>query len=141
MKPHGIQLVAELNGCSPNILNDEKQLRSLLTEAIHKCGLYQLNILSHKFDPIGVTVISIINESHVAIHTFPEANHASIDIFHCSNESDSLLKLLNFLKTELNAQEVKFMEISRGSALGVIENNSNNHTEKKLTRTKFEISL
>ena len=135
MKPHGIQLVAELIGCSQVLLNDEKQLRNLISKAIHNCGLHQLNILSHKFYPIGVTVISIIHESHVAIHTFPEANHASIDIFHCSDNSESLHKLLNLLKTELKARDVKLMEMSRGNALRLIESNSNDRSGIKLKRT------
>ncbi|MFQ5752346.1 MAG: adenosylmethionine decarboxylase [bacterium] len=124
MKPYGIQLIAELKGCSPELLNDEKQLKTLLTEGIQKCGLLQLNILSHKFNPVGVTVISIISESHIAIHTYPEAHHASIDIFHCSAEARSLFKLLDFLQARLQAQNVKFMAIARGKKLELIEDNS-----------------
>jgi S-adenosylmethionine decarboxylase proenzyme len=78
-----------------------------------------LNIISHKFDPIGVTVISIINESHIAIHTYPEASHASIDIFHCSPESESAFRLLEFLSKKLHSKDVKFMEVSRGDKLAL----------------------
>lgn len=124
MKTTGIQLVTEFNGCSPEILNNESLLKSVLTEGIKKCGMHQVNFASHKFDPIGVTVISIINESHISIHTYPEAHHASIDIFHCSTESHTLFNLLEFLKEELQPRSVKFMEISRGNKLEISENNA-----------------
>ncbi len=119
MNSSGIHLVAELKGCSPGLLNDENNIKRLLVDGINTCGLYYLNIVSHKFDPIGVTVISIISESHIAIHTYPEAQHVSLDIFHCSTESESLFKLLKILSSKFQAQEVKFVEIKRGDKLAV----------------------
>jgi spermidine synthase len=77
--------------------------------------------VSHKFDPVGVTVVSIINESHVAIHTYPENQHASIDIFHCSTESGSLFELIDYLKAGLQAQTLEAVELRRGKGLEVIE--------------------
>ena len=117
MNISGIHLIAEVSGCPPGLLNDEEKLKSLLVDGIDKCGLSHLDIASHKFEPIGVTVIAIINESHVAIHTYPEARHASIDIFHCSTESESAVKLLNFLSKKLQSQDIKFIEINRGDKL------------------------
>ncbi|MFQ5864652.1 MAG: adenosylmethionine decarboxylase [bacterium] len=96
MKTSGIQLIAEFIHCPPNLLNDENQLSLALTEGIQQCGMHQVNLTSHKFDPVGVTVISIINESHIAMHIYPEAHHASIDIFHCSSESHSIIENVNF---------------------------------------------
>ena len=119
MNTSGIHLIAELSGCAPGLLNDENRIKSILIEGLKTCGLFYLNISSHKFDPIGVTVISIINESHIAIHTYPEAQHASLDIFHCSTESESLYKLLKFLSSKLQSQTVKFIEIKRGDQLAI----------------------
>lgn len=124
MKTSGIQLIAEFIHCPPNLLNDENQLGLALTEGIKKCGMHQVSLTSHKFDPIGVTIISVINESHIAIHTYPEAHHASVDIFHCSSESRSLFELLEHLKKELKPKSVKFMEILRGNKLELTENNA-----------------
>ena len=119
MNTSGIHIIAEFSGCPPDLLNDEEQLKSILIDGINKCELFQLDTISHKFEPIGVTVISIINESHVAIHTYPEARHASIDIFHCSKESESAFRLLNSLSKKLQSQDVKFIEINRGDELAL----------------------
>ena len=133
MNTSGIHIIAEFSGCPPNLLNDEKRLKSILLEGINTCGLFQLNIISHKFEPIGVTVISIINESHIAIHTYPEARHASIDIFHCSPESKSAFRLLSCLSKKLQSQDVKFIEINRGDKLALrklINANIDQNTKK-----------
>jgi len=81
-----------------NFLNNKKKLRQILKTGIHKCGLTLKRLSSHQFNPVGVTVTAIISESHIAIHTYPEARHVSIDIFTCSADSQTPLKLLNFLK-------------------------------------------
>ena len=119
MKTSGVHIIAEFSGCPPDLLNDAKRLESILIEGINTCGLFQLNVISHKFEPIGVTVISIINESHIAIHTYPEARHASIDIFHCSPNSESAFRLLKCLSEKLQSQDIKFIEVSRGDKLAI----------------------
>ena len=121
MQTSGIHLLAELGGCSSHLLDDEQQLKLLLAGGLKQCGLHELGSISHKFNPIGVTVISIINESHVAIHTYPEAGHASIDIFHCSTNSQTQFELLNFLRTSLGAQTTAVVEICRGNRLRIIK--------------------
>ena len=131
MKTSGIQLVAELNGCPAYILNDENMLKQAVIDGIQAHGFHEINTFSHQFNPIGVTIVSIISESHIAIHSYPEANHASIDIFHCSDESRPLTELLSFLKDRLKAKNVKFMEIFRGKKLELSQGNaitsSSNH--------------
>ncbi len=122
MKPDGVQIVAELSGCSSNRIDDEAFLTSMLKEGILRSGLSLVEIHRHRFEPYGITLIAIIKESHVAIHTYPEANHVSVDIFHCSNDTQSLYDLLQHLKSELLANSMKFLEICRGRQLQINQN-------------------
>ena len=119
MKPSGIQLIVEVSGCSTSILNNEDELKLILLAGIEHSGLSFLKLISHKFDPIGITLICIIKESHIAVHTFPEAQHASIDIYHCSTDMDPHLRLMEFLKENLQARSAKFIEIFRGERLSL----------------------
>ena len=48
-----------------------------------------LKISKHDFEPIGLTKTYILSESHCAIHTYPENNFLSFDLFIC-NESINL---------------------------------------------------
>lgn len=119
MKPDGVQIVAELFDCSSVRIDNETFLTGMLTEGILRSGLSLVEIHSHRFEPYGITLIAIIKESHVAIHTYPEADHVSIDIFHCSNDTQSLFVLLQYIKNELKANSIKFIEIYRGCTLRV----------------------
>lgn len=121
MKISGTHLVAELAGCDRLLLNDENKLKAILADGIRECGLTLVQMSSHKFTPVGVTVIAIISESHVALHTFPEAGHASLDIYHCTADTPPLHLLLTFLKTHFSATEVSHLQIARGSKLATCQ--------------------
>jgi len=123
MKIVGMQLIAELDGCSSELLNNAPKLQEILTAGILHSGLTQVHICSKEFQPIGVTVISIIAESHVSIHTYPEARHASVDIFHCASDCQPLYTLLDFLKSSLGARTAKHLQIERGSTLELSDDN------------------
>jgi S-adenosylmethionine decarboxylase len=50
------------------------------------CKEYNFNILKtieHEFDVSGITLIYMLSESHISIHTFPERNYAAFDIYTC----------------------------------------------------------
>jgi len=123
MKPSGLHIVAEFIRCSDDILNNKDALEELLKLGIEKYGLNLETIASHKFNPIGVTAIAIISESHIAIHTYPEAHHASIDIFTCSAESQPATELLSFFRSNLKPKKVQIMELLRGFSLEAKQEN------------------
>ena len=36
----------------------------------------------------GVSIIALIEESHIALHTWPESMYATLDIYSCGEESN-----------------------------------------------------
>ena len=44
-----------------------------------------LDLVSHKFEPQGVTAVAMLSESHISIHTWPEKGEAAVDIFTCGD--------------------------------------------------------
>ena len=36
----------------------------------------------------GVSVLALITESHIAVHTWPEYKYAAVDVFTCGDHSD-----------------------------------------------------
>ncbi|UCE71175.1 MAG: adenosylmethionine decarboxylase [Nitrospiraceae bacterium] len=123
MKPLGKQLVAEFIYCSTALLNDRSALEHALEQGIRESGLTLVSITGKQFYPGGVTSIALISESHVAIHTYPEAGHASIDIFTCANGSKNVTKLLQSLKSKLQPKTVRVMEVNRGNPLSLTHKN------------------
>ena len=76
-------LLLELYKCDSEKLNDESFLRCILNRAAKLANATVLNLISNKFDPQGVTAIALLAESHISIHTWPESNYSTVDIFTC----------------------------------------------------------
>jgi S-adenosylmethionine/arginine decarboxylase-like enzyme len=62
--------------------------------------------IEHKFDPQGETLVWILSESHFALHTYPEHQYLSFDIYICSLEVD-LQELLDRIEALL---PIKFID-------------------------------
>ena len=73
----------ELYRCDREKLNDESFLRCTLDNAAKLANAKVLHIISNKFEPQGVTAIALLAESHLSIHTWPEAHYSAVDIFTC----------------------------------------------------------
>lgn len=68
---------------------DNEAALTYLNEAIaESIGSAILKTMVHKFSPIVVTTISIISESHISIHSFPEFSRITVDIFCCNCHID-----------------------------------------------------
>ncbi len=116
MNPLGTQHVAEFIECDKSLLNNPKKIEDIVKTAIEKSGLNYKKIITYKFDPVGVTLLAIISESHIGLHTYPEARHISIDIFTCSHPSKQL-NLLAQLRKVFKPKSVKIAEITRGNPI------------------------
>src|ERR1044072_8336792 len=62
----------------------------LIDEALRKCvaaaGATLLHIHLHHFEPNGgVSGVAGLAQSHISIHSWPEANYAALDVFMCGN--------------------------------------------------------
>ena len=62
----------------------------LIDEALRKCvaaaGATLLHIHLHHFEPNGgVSGVAVLAESHISIHSWPEANYAALDVFMCGD--------------------------------------------------------
>ena len=80
----GIHLLIDLDGISPELLNDSGLLSDCLAESARICGLNPLGSPSmHAFDGGGVTGVILLSESHIALHSYPEHGFIAIDVFSC----------------------------------------------------------
>jgi S-adenosylmethionine decarboxylase len=79
-------IVATLEGCPFDRLDDPRFIDHLLREAVHAGGFTLLHTYVHEFEPQGVTGAAILSESHIAIHTWPENGTLFVDIATCSGD-------------------------------------------------------
>ena len=94
----------ELYECDYEKLNDESFLRCTLNNAAKLANATVLDLISNKFEPQGVTVIALLAESHLSIHTWPEAQYSAVDIFTCGQNMKPD-KSCKYLIQALMAQE------------------------------------
>ena len=106
-------ILLELYRCDCEKLNDESFLRCILNRAAKLANATVLNLISNKFEPQGVTVIALLAESHISIHTWPESNYSAVDIFTCGQN----------MMPEVASQYLIESLIAKEHALRVIERN------------------
>lgn len=109
----GIHAIAELTGCNKDLLDDEDFLKSLIERAAVAGGGSVLQTIGHSFEPQGVTAISLLAESHISIHTWPERAYAAVDVFTCGKDCNPELSVAVISK-EIQAQQVALKQLPRG---------------------------
>ncbi len=113
MKALGRHILVELYECSPEILTDVIMIEKAMVTAAENAGATVINSTFHHFSPFGVSGVVVIQESHLAIHTWPEYGYAAVDLFTCGEPVDPWIAY-EYLKKELNANHGSSMEIRRG---------------------------
>jgi len=79
----GVHLIVDLHDAAG--LNDIDLIEETLRRCVTAAGATLLHIHLHHFQPNGVSGVAVLAESHISIHTWPEAHYAAIDIFMCGS--------------------------------------------------------
>ena len=103
----------EYFGCEPELLDDVVHIEQAMLEAAKKAEATIINSTFHHFSPFGVSGVVVIQESHLAIHTWPEYGFASVDIFTCGDEVNPWVAY-NILLEKLKASHGSAIEMGRG---------------------------
>ncbi len=79
----GKHYLIDLRDCDPEIIKSVDPTREIVLRAAKECGATILDDYFHQFQPIGVSGVVLIAESHISVHTWPESGFAAADIFTC----------------------------------------------------------
>ncbi len=79
----GKHYLIDLRDCDPEIIKSVDPTREIVLRAAKECGATILDDYFHQFQPIGVSGLVLIAESHISVHTWPESGFAAADIFTC----------------------------------------------------------
>ena len=107
--PIGNEISCVMHGVKEEILDNHKELKETLLEALKQENFTILNQFSHEFEPKGFTIIIMLAESHATLHTYPEYNSIHFSIYSCRSPEDGR-KCFEFLKQKLNPTSVDFSE-------------------------------
>ncbi|MBE9140281.1 polyamine aminopropyltransferase [Nodosilinea sp. LEGE 07088] len=113
MNSLGRHILVEFFGCSSDILNDVPLIESSMVGAAADAGATVISSVFHHFSPFGVSGVVVIQESHLAIHTWPEYRYAAVDLFTCG---DTVNPWISFdkLKVAFQADYGSALEMNRG---------------------------
>lgn len=111
--PLGAHFILDLYGCDEAILNDVAGIQEAFLYAGRVSNATVLTHSFHSFEPVGVTGVVVIAESHFSIHTWPEYDYAAIDIFTCGKDMKPEKAIEVFLKV-FSAKTHWLRKISRG---------------------------
>ena len=97
------------------LLNNITQLKRLLDTICEKNKYTILQKTEHSFEPQGSTIIYMLTESHISIHTFPEKKYMAFDIYTCRSYLDDTvyMEIYDYLVRELNATREKPIILKR----------------------------
>ena len=113
MKSLGRHILVEFHGCSADILNDVPRIEQSMLEAAKQAGATIINSVFHHFAPFGVSGVIVIQESHLAIHTWPEYRYAAVDLFTCGDTVNPWVSY-DKLKKAFEAEHGSAIELNRG---------------------------
>lgn len=95
----GLHLTADLQGCrcAPRWLLDAAALGQACLDAVRAAGLQPVGQLFHAFPataqgPGGVTATVLLAESHLCVHTWPERQAVTLDVYVCNFGADHSAK-------------------------------------------------
>ncbi len=121
--PNASHWLVDCYGCDRDRLDPADQLEQLLIRAADRGNLSVLRSQRHQFHPQGATVLLLLSESHLSLHTWPERGYAALDLFTCGDRADpaaACQTVLEFLApTHHHAQQIlRPMAIAPGTQPG-----------------------
>lgn len=122
----GLHLTADLRGCvsTSAAMTELDALRRLCLDAVSMAGLLPVGELFHRFPPspgaagpAGITGVVLLAESHLAVHTWPELDAVTLDVYVCNFGSENSAKahaLIDTLQTAFAPAQVERHALRRG---------------------------
>ncbi|MBB3131799.1 S-adenosylmethionine decarboxylase [Paenibacillus rhizosphaerae] len=109
----GRHVAVDTWGVDFDMLNDAEFLQAQMVEAAEACGATVMSVQSKQFEPQGATVLVLLSESHLSIHTYPERGFAAIDCYTCGETVDPQLAI-DYLVSVLKPEKTYAKKLVRG---------------------------
>jgi len=106
----GVHLIVDLHGATG--LDDIDLIEATLRHCVEAARATLLHIHLHHFQPNGVSGVAVLAESHISIHTWPDAGYAALDVFMCGKASPDAC--IPVLREAFKAERVEVNELLRG---------------------------
>ncbi|MEZ6133523.1 MAG: adenosylmethionine decarboxylase [Pirellulaceae bacterium] len=110
----GTHWLIDLDDCE-QLPTQASRLQDIMEHAARLVGATILSSSFHEFQPMGLSGVVVIGESHLAVHTWPEHRAACVDLFTCSPTMDAAPGV-EYLQQIFAAGAVSTRQYRRGEA-------------------------
>ena len=76
----------DITNVPENMINDHELFKSKCSELLEEFQMKILGVNEHEFQPHGYTLLYLLSESHLSLHSWPEYNTLKMDLFTCSSK-------------------------------------------------------
>lgn len=97
-------------------LIDSNSFLSITNSILAKYDLEKVGEVSHSFENNSFTIAVCLKESHICVHTWPEFNQLTLDVYLCNYLQDNSPKVKAVMQEYIDyfgAVVIKDFEISR----------------------------
>ncbi|NQX79601.1 MAG: adenosylmethionine decarboxylase, partial [Hyphomicrobiaceae bacterium] len=114
----GNHLIIDLFGAKR--IDEIEYMEQTLKQCIKIAGATALHLHLHHFTPNGgISGVAVLSESHISVHSWPEAHYAAFDVFMCGKAKPELC--IDVLCDAFEAREAVVKTHQRGKNLDLIE--------------------
>lgn len=113
LKSLGTHIILDFYGCNPESMMFVPDVQALIKEAARLAHFSVVAEEYHQFEPHGVSGMTIIEESHISLHSWAENRYASIDIFYCGS-NDFVEDGIDYLIKSFEPKRIERQDIMRG---------------------------
>jgi S-adenosylmethionine decarboxylase len=113
MAHRGVEWLIEAQGCDAWRLRDLDAIDALFAAVIRDMALHPVGTRTwHQFPMTGgITAVSLLSESHLACHTFPEYGSICLNLFCCRERAEADFTTL--LREHLGAKTLTVRRVER----------------------------
>jgi len=112
MTSSGCEWIIEAHACDAAALSSMAALRALFEHLIAEMHLHAVGEAQwHQFPGGGITGLALLQESHIACHTFPEHRSLCLNVFCCRPRPD--MDFEQYLRREFGAALVGIRKLDR----------------------------
>ena len=116
---NGLHILAEFHDCRGDrrLLLEASMLAARCRDACAEAGLLVVAEAFHQFRGAGATGALVLAESHLAIHTWPEMDAVTLDLYVCNYSQDNRAAAeaaFEALRKDLQPARIVRRDIARG---------------------------
>ncbi|HXM53788.1 MAG TPA: adenosylmethionine decarboxylase [Candidatus Dormibacteraeota bacterium] len=105
--------LVDARAADPRALTDAALLRSAARAAVGAGGGHVLDESLVRFPNGAITLVLVLAESHLSLHTWPEERLVAIDLFSCGAIDGA--RVLDVLRVRLGLRSAAVRKIGRGA--------------------------